>query len=225
MKKIKKWMPALLLALIVAIMPLLLGVPVRADVLSGVPSSLVLDFGSFSSVLVSDAPSSVIESIVSAPGFLLVRRSSGDYAVFIDAVSRVSDNLENGDYKVSVAKSSYFYSFDDTDPSDDGFSLSFTGTHEAFFGFYVYTDFVYGFGDFGDSLVVSSGTFSFASSGGLFSVFSGVGSWLSTFVLDFTEMFFVDGALTFLGILVVAGFALAVILLLVILIAGWLKFR
>lgn len=58
------------------------------------------------------------------------------------------------------------------------------------------------------------------------SVFSGVGSWLAGAVSSMTTMFWTaEGGLSVLGVLAVASLALAFILLLIWLIAGWMKFK
>lgn len=58
------------------------------------------------------------------------------------------------------------------------------------------------------------------------SVFSGVGSWLAGAVSSMTTMFWTaEGGLSVLGVLAVASLALAFALLLIWLIAGWLKFK
>ena len=57
-------------------------------------------------------------------------------------------------------------------------------------------------------------------------VFSGVGSWLSGAVHNISTMFWTaESGMTVLGYLAVASLALAVILLIFYLIAGWLKFH
>lgn len=60
----------------------------------------------------------------------------------------------------------------------------------------------------------------------IFSVFSGVGSWLSGAIQSASTMFWTaESGMTVLGYLAVASLALAVILLIFSLIAGWLKFH
>lgn len=61
---------------------------------------------------------------------------------------------------------------------------------------------------------------------GILSVFSGVGSWLSGAVQNISTMFWTaESGMSVLGYLAVASLALAVILLVFYLIAGWLKFH
>lgn len=60
----------------------------------------------------------------------------------------------------------------------------------------------------------------------ILSVFSGVGSWLGGAVQNISTMFWTaESGMTVLGYLAVASLALAVILLIFFLIAGWLKFH
>lgn len=61
---------------------------------------------------------------------------------------------------------------------------------------------------------------------GILNVFSGVSSWLSGAVQNISTMFWTAGSgMTVFGYLAVASLALAVILLVFYLIAGWLKFH
>ena len=74
---------------------------------------------------------------------------------------------------------------------------------------------------------VSTGRVVDASSpfAGIFSVFSGVACWLAASFGNVSTIFWTaDGGVTVLGVLVVASLAISVILLLVALVAGWLKF-
>ena len=63
------------------------------------------------------------------------------------------------------------------------------------------------------------------STDGVLDVFSGVGSWLVSGVNSLISMFYVDGSLSFVGYLAVAGLAISVILLIFWLISVWLKFK
>lgn len=57
-------------------------------------------------------------------------------------------------------------------------------------------------------------------------VFTAIGDWISTAVLDLVPMFYVaDTGLTFLGVMAVAGLAFSVVFLMVGLISKFLKFR
>lgn len=58
------------------------------------------------------------------------------------------------------------------------------------------------------------------------SVFSGVGSWLAGAVNNMVSMFWTaEGGLSVLGVLAVASLAIAFIVLLIYLLAGWMKFK
>lgn len=57
-------------------------------------------------------------------------------------------------------------------------------------------------------------------------VFSAIGDWIATSVLDIIPMFYnVDTGLTFLGVLAVCGLAFSVIFLIIGLIQNFLHFR
>lgn len=56
-------------------------------------------------------------------------------------------------------------------------------------------------------------------------VFSSVGDWITGAVTDIIPMFYDQGALTFLGILAVAGLAFSVIFLVLGIIQNFLHFR
>ena len=56
-------------------------------------------------------------------------------------------------------------------------------------------------------------------------VFSVVGTWISESVTDLVPMFYADGALTFLGVLGVAGLAISVIFMMLGVIQNFLHFR
>lgn len=58
----------------------------------------------------------------------------------------------------------------------------------------------------------------------VFNVFFEVGDWIVRAVNNFIPMFYVDGALTFLGVLAVAGLAISVVFLLIGIIQRFLHF-
>ena len=60
---------------------------------------------------------------------------------------------------------------------------------------------------------------------GIFGVFTGVGSWLAGQLGTTTSLFWNGQGLTFLGVLSVSGLALAVVLLLVMVVVRFLRFR
>lgn len=59
----------------------------------------------------------------------------------------------------------------------------------------------------------------------IFAVFSEVGTWIVSAVTDLIPMFYAEGALTFLGVLAVAGLAFSVVFLVLGLIQNFLHFR
>lgn len=60
----------------------------------------------------------------------------------------------------------------------------------------------------------------------ILAVFTGVGSWLSSTVGDMTTMFWTaESGLSVLGVLAVASLAVAFVVLLIYLLAGWIKFK
>lgn len=59
----------------------------------------------------------------------------------------------------------------------------------------------------------------------VFGIFSGIGAWLTAIVSSLVGMFYADNKLTFVGYLAVAGLAVGVILLLLFLVSGFLRFR
>lgn len=58
----------------------------------------------------------------------------------------------------------------------------------------------------------------------ILAVFTSVGTWLQTAVTNLIPMFWADGALTFLGVLAVAGLAFSVIFLVMGIIQRFLHF-
>jgi hypothetical protein len=59
----------------------------------------------------------------------------------------------------------------------------------------------------------------------IFAVFTEVGTWITGAVTDLIPMFYAEGALTFLGVLAVAGLAFSVVFLVLGLIQNFLHFR
>jgi VIT1/CCC1 family predicted Fe2+/Mn2+ transporter len=56
-------------------------------------------------------------------------------------------------------------------------------------------------------------------------VFTSVGTWIAGAVEQITPMFYDEGALTFLGVLAVAGLAISVVFLIIGVIQNFLHFR
>lgn len=90
----------------------------------------------------------------------------------------------------------------------------------------------------GSSLEIVSVSFSLSSSDvvppagdgtsalvAVFGIFSGIGAWLTAVVASLVGIFYADNKLTFVGYLAVAGLAVGVILLLLFLVSGFLRFR
>lgn len=59
----------------------------------------------------------------------------------------------------------------------------------------------------------------------ILSVFTAVGTWIAGAVEQVTPMFYYEGALTFLGVLAVAGLAISVVFLIIGVIQNFLHFR
>lgn len=59
----------------------------------------------------------------------------------------------------------------------------------------------------------------------IFAVFTQIGNWISNAVTVLIPMFFVEGELTFLGVLAVVGLGFSVIFLIIGLIQNFLHFR
>lgn len=59
----------------------------------------------------------------------------------------------------------------------------------------------------------------------ILSVFTSVGTWIAGAVDQVTPMFYDNGALTFLGVLAVAGLAISVVFLIIGVIQNFLHFR
>ena len=59
----------------------------------------------------------------------------------------------------------------------------------------------------------------------ILNVFTSVGTWIAGAVEQVTPMFYAEGALTFLGVLAVAGLAISVVFLIIGVIQNFLHFR
>lgn len=214
--KLKKRLPALFLALFLAFTPLILAVPVRADVFSGVWSFSTDQFS------VCGDPS-VLRSntiLVFTSGFgiyphLIVSDSPIDFQISDDMSSITFSDVYRC-VRISEDATSYFYPAS----SPDYFG---TLTLSSVVGFMAFGDVV---GYSPDETTVYPGELVLSFSPGVSSVFSGVGSWLGGAVNNLISMFYTaETGLTVLGVLAVASLAFAVLLLLFYLLAGWLKFR
>lgn len=56
-------------------------------------------------------------------------------------------------------------------------------------------------------------------------VFTAIGEWFVAIVLTMLDIFYVDGALTFIGTLAVMGLGIAVILLILAMIRSYIRFQ
>lgn len=56
-------------------------------------------------------------------------------------------------------------------------------------------------------------------------VFTAIGEWFVAIVLTMLDIFYIDGALTFIGTLAVMGLGIAVILLILAMIRSYIRFQ
>lgn len=225
-KKLSIWLhrlPVLLLALILAVMPLTMASPAHADVLYSDSSFLIWEFyGDF------------VFTDILPMNFFAVYSNSEDYAykvldIYFDD-SPLTVVLSSPDsYRISssdgtVSRISYLSLEPIVFPLDlRGYDTTFDSywsiPGNRFYG-------VYGDVTVPDDLRYFEPVISYGSNPSVFSVFSGVGTWFSDVLQNISTMFWTaDSGMTVLGYLAVASLALAVILLIFYLIAGWLKFH
>lgn len=226
MKKFIKRLPCLLLALVIAVLPLMLAVPVGAseDVLVGGNSDpmLRLPSGGDSSLFLplpadrySDLSSRKVIIVYTGSVFKF-------YDLYSDDVTGC--NIMSNYITVSYSGSYLLYTYSGGNWVYNGADSSSGTLHidcVAYGNVRFWTN---------KSLGLSGGYYFYSvpgtSSVGVFSVFSGVGSWLAGAVNNMIPMFWsAEAGLTPIGVLTVCSLALAVILLLFWLIAGWLKFK
>lgn len=237
MKFLKKRLPALLLALIIAVMPTFLAIPGHAD------SGIISEPGTYFTGSV-DLPVGSAEVRFSAP-------------LLLDRTVIVYDAL--GELHLFTFDSSAFY-VSSSGPQSDVYAFSIIpllGSSDTCVHYVYYlppseltssisVDFIHRedltisvndpfelvaialFADFDPPF--SSGfnllTLHSAPDVTIPSVFSGVASWFAGAVGSASSMFWTaEGGLTVLGVLAVASLAIAVIILLIYLLAGWLKFK
>lgn len=228
MKFLKKRLPALLLVLIIAVMPVFLAVPAQASVLDSVGPYNYFSFDDLTVILPDSAVSGCVfiyfPSIGSDLAYFACVFSTDK--VFYSVVS--SDNPEYFLFRPSVS-SAYNVVFVPFGSNVVDFRSSIPAVldENLFCGPSVFT--------FGTALNLAEYPPGFeripvslfaVHSVGLFSVFSGVGSWFAGAVNNLTSMFWTaEGGLTVLGVLAVASLAIAFIILLIYLLAGWLKFK
>ena len=240
MKNVKNsvWLrklPIFALALILALSPLLLAAPVHADVLTG-ESSSVVDVSFFAGdELLWNGPIYYLFSAEEAafyahsPSVWIVDDSGYVWVYFTDAGR--FDTVSGVLYFV-VPAGTFCFGFEQTE-SELVPSASMTLGQDEFIPrvntlFFVANR---------DPLVLDGSVQSIdvrltvvssdsSGSGGILSVFTGVSGWFADCVSGMTSMFWTaESGMTVLGYLAVASLALAVILLIFYLIAGWFKFR
>lgn len=241
MKNVKNsvWLrklPIFALTLILALSPLLLAAPVRADVFTGSSSATVEVSFYLGDELLLDVPIQYLFPVEEAVYYATsptVWINTGDdnsiWVYFTDAgyFETVSDVLY---FVVPAGTFCIGFVFNDVGLVPSG---SFTLGQDEFIPRVYNLFFVAnrehvvwnGAAVSGEVRlnVVPSGA---GGSGGILSVFTGVSGCFADCVSGMTSMFWTaESGMTVLGYLAVASLALAVILLIFYLIAGWLKFR
>lgn len=238
MRKLKKRLPALLMALIIAVMPVLMAVPASAssDVLVSSDSYKFGDIDVYldilyplsSIVLIYDSDKNAVYLYETANGVLYVAIEDTDprsVSVYGSGTVEMSMfNVVNGSVSHDNTVINVTETLSDLSVISNRLLFDYVFCGDGLLGS------VYGPGDYvdGEFLPGSQYLVSFInrSSVGVLTVFSGVGSFLAGAVGSAITMFYTaEGGLSVLGILAVASLGLAVILLLMSLIAGWLKFK
>lgn len=219
-KFVSKWLyrlPVLLLALILAVMPMIMAAPAHADVLSGssygftrlgmtdiyFPNSFnnwvavvsQLANGSFSFVLYGSNNPLVVDA-ADGPTYAITGENIFWARIYSDVLNPSVLDFRHLEFKPSVYAAGL-----------DRIAIYVSGDIS---------------GSGWDSILgVDKVSFP-----GVLDTFTGVGSWLSGAVQNISTMFWTaESGMTVLGYLAVASLALAVILLIFYLIAGWLKFH
>ena len=242
MKIFKKRLPVLILAFLIAVMPLAMAVPVNADVLSSsdaVPSGYIFK-GPDGDVSYPLVYKDGVEP-ASAGYIVFVLYESNNYryryyVIYNDAVTSISISGSKLYIRVS---GNYLYSFVSYTSSLNSWASSFDGPFSGNVGETKitlsfdpsYTIYVANvdpslYSDYSSSIQPLSYVYTSTEGPGVFTVFSGVSSWLAGAVNNMIPMFWTaEAGLTPIGVLAVCSLALTVILLLFWLIAGWLKFK
>lgn len=229
MKKLYKRLPCLLLALAIAVMPLLLAVSANAS------SGVLTDCSGSSAGIYLDGLYYPLPDFDFNFFFCFVSASDGAlffyFGVDVPVTSVYRSSYGAYTYVTFDLSSDYFcdtYSYNNGEWVSQGRSMLDGQKAE----FSQTPMFLYGV----DSSLISSDVLSLfspvevvfdSSSGpGIFSVFSGVASWLAGAVNNMVTMFWTaEGGLSVLGVLAVASLAIAFIVLLTYLLAGWMKFK
>lgn len=205
MKFLKRWLPVLLLALVIAIIPFLFSFPV---------SAATLEQYSYNGIVLPKLPegSNVSMLWIDSLGNYCLTQPTKVTSVSVEGIVKFSSSYQfvDGEW-VSVTydfsnKHTIFWCSQDVYTHDGDLYLSGS-------------DPVITFVEVPDPPIVFDPV-------DLLSVFTGVASWFSGAVGAMTSMFWTaEGSLTVLGVLAVASLAIAIIILLIYLLAGWLKFK
>ena len=226
-KIVSKWLhrlPVLLLALILAFMPLVMAEPVHADVLNGsLPYIAEVGETDFSLPMVPDLPGFF-------PSVYFIRSESEFYVYYSSTSDPSMSKQVNGYYMSSSTKriqlivdaSSGLMHWSDFQNLPYGV-FPIDAVESGAVGGFLFPVTVLS----SDASAILPAFFHVVYGDiGVLSVFTGVGTWLSGAVQNFSTMFWTaESGMTVLGYLAVASLALAVILLIFYLIAGWLKFH
>lgn len=244
-KSVLKWLhrlPVLLLAMILAVMPVTMAAPARADVLTG--SDIYIPGYSFLMESVfTDGLHETVRLYVQNPSPDLL--SGYDFNVLVFDYPNVNaDNVPTPGYYVFCGAGAHV----DGDVLVPGYpncmfkailrqemrdgilciflDLDYQNTSSSVFGFYFPGSYLYSYGTPVSDNRSRPFALTYERPGGVLSVFSGVASFMSGALQSATTMFWTaESGMTVLGYLAVASLSLAVILLIFYLIAGWLKFH
>lgn len=220
-KYVSKWLhrlPVLFLALILVVMPLTMAAPAHADVLTSQPTAVISAMG-FNVTFPLMTPNFFVSYALYSGGAVAT-------FYFVDGVYTLIDNGDLisvlGDIVLmaSVFLTSdvpyYILEPDDFRPYPTALPQNYNPELFAPYGDYINeTGFRF---EYPLPRIIGGP--------GVLDTFFGVGTWLSGAVQNISTMFWTaESGMTVLGYLAVASLALAVILLIFYLIAGWLKFH
>ena len=242
-KKFSQWLHRLLVLLIaffLAVSPLMMSVSSFAadrDVLSGLNPPEYDGYQFLYSIVTYPQPGVAMDLRFYLPDALFDGIGSNDFMIYLEGTSML---FLNGPIEIDYPNVSFAWLF--------GESYDCTFRQEVGAGFVnVFVDSYTTTSSLVSNFVIQPYAVSLVSSGvarsnvpadvlnffiypqeftSVLSVFSRVGTWLSGAVLNISTMFWTaESGMTVLGYLAVASLALAVILLIFYLIAGWLKFH
>lgn len=224
-KFVSKWLhrlPLLLLALVLAFMPLTMAAPAHADVLCG--DTVAVFDTEIGQLTIPDLLTNTLvyyyQSSIGQPIRLVVLTSNDP--IFSSAGTGVYE------YQFDITNCYMYVAGFDSIPDGHSFvgmAPVFSASETIYVSEHMWFHYGSGFTGPVSALIPYTPVF-VPVSPGVLSVFSGVGSWLSGAVQNISTMFWsAESGMTVLGYLAVASLALAVILLIFYLIAGWLKFH